>query len=201
MLHHDRNYLQALDQGRPRPGAHPLERIVLAAATGDQRAWNTLSTRFGHHVRRIARAHGLNGHDADDVAQETLLQLARNIVRIREPRAVGAWLRTTARRESLRAIESRNRARPAGADLGAELGALDDGFRAVEAASCGAALRHALNRLPDRHRLLMTALFAETPESYADISARLGFPQGSIGPIRARCLDRLRGELDAEAFQ
>jgi RNA polymerase sigma factor (sigma-70 family) len=209
MLHHDRNYLATLDQERLRRAAHhrppadarELESIVLDATAGDQRAWSILSTRFETHVRRIARSHGLNSHDADDVTQETMLQLFRNIVRIREPRALGAWLRTTARRESLRAIESRQRVPPTDADLGAELAAPDDDFGAIETAACGAALAHVLDRLPDRHRLLMTALFAETAESYAEISARLGIPQGSIGPIRARCLDRLRSDLDAAAFE
>jgi DNA-directed RNA polymerase specialized sigma24 family protein len=28
--------------------------------------------------------------------------------------------------------------------------------------------------------------------SYAEISARLGIPAGSIGPTRRRCLDKLR---------
>ena len=28
--------------------------------------------------------------------------------------------------------------------------------------------------------------------SYAQISTRLGIPEGSIGPSRARCLDKLR---------
>jgi hypothetical protein len=32
----------------------------------------------------------------------------------------------------------------------------------------------------------------DPPLSYADVSTRLGIPVGSIGPTRARCLDRLR---------
>jgi DNA-directed RNA polymerase specialized sigma24 family protein len=35
-------------------------------------------------------------------------------------------------------------------------------------------------------------LTADPPVSYAEISARLGIPVGSIGPIRCRCLDKLR---------
>jgi hypothetical protein len=33
---------------------------------------------------------------------------------------------------------------------------------------------------------------ASPPPSYADVSAALGIPVGSIGPTRGRCLDRLR---------
>jgi DNA-directed RNA polymerase specialized sigma24 family protein len=35
-------------------------------------------------------------------------------------------------------------------------------------------------------------LTADPPVSYAEISARLGIPVGNIGPIRRRCLDKLR---------
>jgi len=35
-------------------------------------------------------------------------------------------------------------------------------------------------------------LMEDPPVPYAQISARLGIPMGSIGPSRRRCLDRLR---------
>ena len=41
----------------------------------------------------------------------------------------------------------------------------------------------------------MESLLAEPEPSYAEISDRLGIPIGSIGPIRGRCVTRLRREL------
>jgi hypothetical protein len=38
----------------------------------------------------------------------------------------------------------------------------------------------------------LRVLMASAPQSYADVSAALGMPVGSIGPTRGRCLDRLR---------
>jgi hypothetical protein len=35
-------------------------------------------------------------------------------------------------------------------------------------------------------------LISDPPPAYARISAELGIPVGSIGPTRARCLERLR---------
>jgi len=55
-----------------------------------------------------------------------------------------------------------------------------------------AALREALTELPPAGQWLMAMLAADPPVPYAEISARLGIPVGSIGPTRARCLDRLR---------
>ena len=38
-------------------------------------------------------------------------------------------------------------------------------------------------------------LISDPAPSYADVSAALDMPVGSIGPRRARCLDRLRGAI------
>ena len=57
------------------------------------------------------------------------------------------------------------------------------------------ALKRALGTLPPRHRALMESLLAEPEPSYAEISDLLGIPVGSIGPIRGRCVTRLRREL------
>ena len=54
------------------------------------------------------------------------------------------------------------------------------------------ALRAAVSDLPPGYRELIVLLTADPPVSYAEISARLGIPIGSIGPSRSRCLARLR---------
>jgi RNA polymerase sigma factor (sigma-70 family) len=55
-----------------------------------------------------------------------------------------------------------------------------------------AALRTALLDLPPQAQRLIALLAADPPVPYAEISARLGIPVGSIGPTRRRCLDKLR---------
>ena len=60
------------------------------------------------------------------------------------------------------------------------------------AAERHAALREALTHLPPCCQQLITLLAQDLPPSYCQISARLGVPEGSIGPSRARCLDKLR---------
>src|SRR5438132_1583016 len=55
-----------------------------------------------------------------------------------------------------------------------------------------AALREALTHLPPRCQQLIALLLEDPPLPYAQISARLGIPAGSIGPSRRRCLNKLR---------
>jgi DNA-directed RNA polymerase specialized sigma24 family protein len=55
-----------------------------------------------------------------------------------------------------------------------------------------AALRAAFAELPQPCRELLAMLMSDPSPAYAEISARLGMAVGSIGPTRARCLERLR---------
>ena len=55
-----------------------------------------------------------------------------------------------------------------------------------------AVLREAFMDLPPAGQLLIALLTIDPPLPYAEIAARLGIQVGSIGPTRARCLDRLR---------
>lgn len=67
-----------------------------------------------------------------------------------------------------------------------------------------AALRQALVQLPSCCQRLLALLIEDPPIPYAEISATLGIPVGSIGPTRLRCLDKLRRQpaiaalIDAE---
>jgi RNA polymerase sigma factor (sigma-70 family) len=200
-LHQDRHYVAALDADRRRESAQrrrpadasAIERMVAAAGRGDQSAWSALVARFRGRVLRVARSHGLNPYQADDVAQETWLRLFRNLERVRDPLALGAWVDTTARRECLRALRGTRREELTDEELGVDRVADDEADE--ELAARRAALARALGSLPGRQRELMECLLAESEPSYADAAQQLGIPIGSIGPTRARCIERLRREL------
>ena len=188
--HQDRNYVAAVDAER-------LERMVAAAGRGDQSAWSALVARFRGQIMRVARSHGLNTYQADDVAQETWLRLYRSLGRVRDPGALGAWVDTTARRESLRALGSGRREELTDEEIGVAAAAPDDPDEEL-LQERQAALAAALAKLPEKQRVLMESLLAESEPSYADVAVRLGLPIGSIGPTRGRCVERLRGMLAPE---
>ena len=188
-LHHERRFLAATD----------VERLVLAAARGDRAGWTGLIKRFSAAIRAVARTHRLGPHDVDDVVQITWLRLYEHIDGMRDPGAVGAWLDTTARRESLRVIRGAQRERPTDAELMPEPAAEPVGERELVAAERKLALAASIDRLAPAQRRLMTALLTHPTPSYTEISRRLDTPIGSIGPTRARSLERLR--RDPELLQ
>ena len=61
-------------------------------------------------------------------------------------------------------------------------------------------LRAAFGELAPRCRELLSMLITDPPLSYAEISATLQIPVGSIGPQRARCLERLRRSRSLSVF-
>jgi RNA polymerase sigma factor (sigma-70 family) len=192
---------------RPVGADLPVAELVARARHGDQRAWDALVERYAPLVWSICRQYRL-GEDAGDVAQTVWLALVSQLGAIRDPAALAGWLSTTTRRECLRAARAARRLPPAGqvldvADLPDERARMaEDDLLAAERHD---ALRQAFADLPTASRELVTLLLEDPPLPYAQISARLGIPVGSIGPSRARCLEKLRrhpaiaGLMNAEA--
>jgi RNA polymerase sigma factor (sigma-70 family) len=194
MHRHALPYLNGLEADQLR---RLLNDMVAAAGDGDQAAWSDLVARFRGRVIRVARAHGLYAHQADDVAQETWLRLYRSLDTVRDPFSLGAWIETTARRESLRALVGRRREELTGDDIGVDRPASDEPDDGV-LEERKAALARGMAKLNGRQRALMESLLAEPAPSYTDVSVRIGIPIGSIGPTRGRCVKRLRQELAPE---
>jgi DNA-directed RNA polymerase specialized sigma24 family protein len=123
------------------------------------------------------------------------LLLVEQLGNLRVPAALPGWLATTTQRECLRVLRAARRYDLTGAPLESQMPA-GAGDAMIEheilAAELNAALRAAFTDLPPRCRRLLSMLLSDPPFSYAKISAVLSIPVGSIGPQRARCLDRLR---------
>jgi RNA polymerase sigma factor (sigma-70 family) len=180
----------------PSDAERVLVEILGRARAGDDRAWERLHDRFTPMLRGIARSYRLAPSDVDDVVQTTWLRLFDHIGRLRDPAAVPGWLATTARRECLRLLQVPLREYPtADPDLGAHDKSADP-ERELLAVELRAVLERAFATLPRRHRQLMTLLVAQPTMNYQELSRTLKMPIGSIGPIRARSMARLRCHLE-----
>jgi RNA polymerase sigma factor (sigma-70 family) len=169
--------------------------LVGRARNGDKQAWDTLVERYAPLIWSICRRHRLGGADADDVGQNVWLALVDQLDKIRDPAALPGWLATTTRRECVRVLRAAREPDAAGHVLDA--GNIPDqqattAEQALLVAERHAAVREAFLELPPHCQRLITLLIEDPPLPYTEISARLGIAVGSIGPIRGRCLDKIR---------
>jgi RNA polymerase sigma factor (sigma-70 family) len=153
--------------------------LVVRANDGDQDAWNEIVERYAPLVVAICARY-----------------------RLSEPAALPGWLKTTIVRECLRVVTAARRSERLGSRLEDEDQFVDD--TKIEEdylmAERNAALRAAFAELPPHCQRMLGMLLSDPPHSYNEISAVLGIPVGSIGPQRARCLERLRKSRALMAF-
>jgi RNA polymerase sigma factor (sigma-70 family) len=168
--------------------------LIDACLRGEEQAWHELVARYSRLVYSIPRHRGFSAEDSDDVFQNVFTIVYRQLPSLREPRALAAWLITITQRQCSRVH------RPGSATLGLDETTLespeqlDDPVQLWERAQL---VEQALNRLDERCRELLRALFLDTSaESYQAVAARLQIPIGSIGPTRARCFKKLAQILE-----
>ena len=177
--------------------------LVLAAAGGDQSAFEELVSRYTGLVWSVVRAHRMRQADAADVVQTVWLRLVEHLDRLREPEHLGGWLGATARHEALRVLKRSDREQPDDEIDTRRAAQVADPRDSPEAALLsserGRELVEAFHRLPERCRVLLATLASDPAPSYAEVSRVLDMPIGSIGPTRGRCLARLRDLLAGAA--
>ena len=182
------------------------KQLLLSCRRGDETAWETLVNRYQRLIYAIPRRAGLDDDQAAEVFQEVFTTLFQKLDDIDEPDRLHAWLVTTAKRKTWRVI-SKNRLtgqmyepEDESGDRG-ELAKIPDDSPLPDEALLRLEEQHhlriALKALDERCRKLLTMLFyqGETP-AYSEIAAALGTSEGSIGPTRARCLEKMLRLLD-----
>jgi RNA polymerase sigma factor (sigma-70 family) len=171
------------------------EALLAACQRGDEHAWRRLVDRYERLVFSIPLNLGLSHDDAADVTQTTFATLLRSVGSIDSPHRLGAWLSTVAKRASIRVIEGRVRERV----NDEEPAPLVDDDRAHQLAADIEWLHQGLLVVSSRCRDVLTKLYF-SQEAYDVAAAELGMPLGSLGPTRARCLQKLRSAL-AELYE
>jgi len=178
------------------------KQLFEACRRGDEAAWEQLVNRYQKLIYTIPRRAGLDADQAADVFQEVFTTLLRKLDHIEDPTRLHAWLVTTARRTTWRAIcKQQTFANESEQDEEETLTSIPDNAALPDDVLLKLEEQHrvrvALSGLDERCQRLLKLLFYESePRPYAEIAAALGTSEGSIGPTRARCLQKMLRLLD-----
>jgi RNA polymerase sigma factor (sigma-70 family) len=146
--------------------------------------------RYQRLIYSVARSFCPQPEDTADVFQLVCLDLHRNLHQVRNEATLSAWLITVTRRRAYAFIRAKKPQVP-----------LEDYDVTVEARieilEKEFGLERAMLQLPERCDRLLRLLYFDVDEpSYADIAQKMQMPVASIGPTRARCLEKLKRLLD-----
>jgi RNA polymerase sigma factor (sigma-70 family) len=179
-----------------------VEQLVQAARERDSSAWAAIIQRYAELIRHVAGRYRLSTADVEDVSQLVWLKLFDHLDRIREPRALPGWIATTTANACLGMAKTQARAIPTDPVALTERNVAMSPLSAASEPKEPTAvlqrqedwlfLRKGLDELPTEQRDLLILLMADPPLTYKQISQQLGRPIGSIGPTRARILEKLR---------
>jgi len=168
---------------------------------GHSWAWKALVTRYEKLVMSVAMKCGLSEADAEDCAQQSWIALYKNLDSIREPDRLGSWLAKTTNRNAIRTARRRvfrNECLKENHSIRSENGPSEQDINRLE---LHVHLEYAISQLDNRCQKLIRELFYSPKEdTYQEISNRLGISENSVGPIRHRCLKKLRHILKECGF-
>jgi RNA polymerase sigma factor (sigma-70 family) len=162
---------------------------------GNNKGWEELIRRYQSLVYAVCMRAGLSMPDVADCFQQTWVLLYKNRKSLKDPSRLSAWLVTTAKREAMRLRKLADK-EPEDTEemIWKAPGPLPD--EELEKIECQVQLELALGAIDERCRKILHAFFFATEEkSYEDIARSFGIPANSLGPIRRRCLEKLKRAL------
>jgi RNA polymerase sigma factor (sigma-70 family) len=174
------------------------EELVKACREGDESAWEAITYKYQKLLFSIPRRAGLGQDLAGDVLQEVFTTLYIKIDQLEKPEYLRAWLITTTKHKTIHLISRETRGRPRSIDddendpafeIADKLPLADEVLIRLEHE---AQIENAFTEIDDRCRRLLMMLYVESDKvPYSEIAETLDIPLGSIGPTRARCLQKL----------
>lgn len=175
------------------------EEIARCIRRGEEKAFDAFFDRFGGPL--LGYLTGMVGSRAaaEDLLQETVIRIHRNIVRYEERGTFRSWVHRIATNGALSELR-RNRYEVEGLD-GSALQVPDpnaeDPLAMIESTERMGALRRGLDTLPDDHRaVLLLRVKEEMP--VAEIARTLCVPEGTVKSRIHYGVRKLRAFLEAE---
>ena len=167
--------------------------LVSLCLKGDSQAWECLISRYRRLIYSIPVRFSFTAADCSDVFQAVCLRLIEHLGELKDGSKVSAWLITTTTRQCthVRALKHRESSTEDDFEEPQDPGDNIEEIRIQTQKQQG--VRDAVELLPERCRQLVDMLyFDQNNPSYEAIAQTMQMPVASIGPTRARCLEKLR---------
>jgi RNA polymerase sigma factor (sigma-70 family) len=176
--------------------------LVKRCIQGDEIAWSELVSKYKNLIFSIPIKYGFSQEDAADVFQSVCVDLVNGLTGLREPRALAAWLIRTTHNECCHYMKEKRRygiQENNHLEMALRVDEIPGNF--LYELQREQLLRSAVRALSARCQRLVEMLFFESPpRPYQEVAKSLTLATGSIGFIRARCLQKLRNKLEKMDF-
>jgi RNA polymerase sigma factor (sigma-70 family) len=180
--------------------------LIARCLEKDAGAWEALIRRYQNLIISIAVKFKIPLEDSADIVQSVCLALLQQLPNLRKEAKLSSWLITVTVRECWKfrrrgertgSLDEREWERVAESP--------DETQAGMEEQLLGIERRHLVRRAveslaPPCRQLIEQLFYQDPPLTYAEISQRLSMPVASIGPIRGRCLGRLKEQLKKNGF-
>ncbi len=178
--------------------------LFIECKNGSKKAWEALIRRFQRLIYTIPRRAGLGEDQAADVFQVVFSRAFENLHLISQPERIQAWLVTTAKRETLAMLRQSQRTVSISAnddDVDSKPFDIEDESplpdETLEQLQLQRQLRAAVEQLDPKSQDFVKLVFLQDePLPYSEVAQRLGISEGSIGPTRTRCMEKLRAIMN-----
>jgi RNA polymerase sigma-70 factor (ECF subfamily) len=166
--------------------------LIDRAQAGEPIAFERLAEQHVAHLWRCALALCRDGHWAEDLSQETLVEAWRSLARFDRRCKFSTWLYGILRHRFLKGRRQQDATRPATPDA---LGQVPSSSRtpssSAEASEDASRIRQAVASLPEVHRLVVELRFF-AGATLDEMAAALDCPLGTVKSRLHHALEKLR---------
>ncbi|MGC4851008.1 RNA polymerase sigma factor [Micromonospora sp. DT15] len=173
--------------------------LVVLAQAGDPAALGALLARHEAGMRAVALSVLGYGPDAEDAVQDTMVVALRRIGEVRDPSAVGSWLRAIVRNNSRMALRGPRALPVAEPEWFTRPADTPTPEEALDRAAMSDWLWHSIGQLSEPDRLVTLLRYFSDASSYEQIAAVCGVPVGTVRSRLSHARRALAGGLRTAA--